>query len=110
MNAMAAAQQAWDNAQPHDTSRQEREHEEACKAALARYLKTGDLPGREDASHVWDELEDDDASSLILFDMLAAYRADNDAELLALTKRVAGRVDNIVNEKIEEGVQWPSNT
>ena len=104
MTNMREAQQAWDNMLPPDTSRQEREHEEACKAALARYLQTGDLPGREDASHVWDELEDDDASSLILFDMLAAYRAGDDAEFLALAKRVASRVDSIVNEKIEEGV------
>src|SRR5690625_4523569 len=102
MSAMREAQQAWDNAHPPDTSRQEREHELACKAALARYLQTGDLPGREDANHVWDEIEDDDASSLILFDMLAAYRAGDDAELLALAKRVASRVDSIVNEKIEE--------
>lgn len=104
MNTMREAQQAWDNAQPPDTSRQEREHEQACKAALDRYLQTGDLPGREDASHVWGALENDDASSLILFDMLAAYRADNDAELLALAKRVAARVDSIVNEKIEDAV------
>ncbi len=101
MNNMREAQQAWDNAQPHDTSRQEREHEEACKVALDRYLKTGDLPGREDASHVWDELEDDD-SELILFDMLKAYRAGDDAELLALAKWVAARVDSIVNGMIED--------
>ena len=104
MNAMAAAQQAWDNALPPDTSRQEREHEMACKAALARYLQAGDLPVREDASHVWDDLEYDEASRIVLFDMLKAYRAGDDAELLALARRVAGRVDGIVNEKIEEGV------
>lgn len=104
MTNMREAQQAWDNAQPHDTSRQEREHELACKAALDRYLQTGDLPGREDASHVWGELEDEDASGIVLFDMLEAYRADNDAELLALAKRVAGRVDSIVNEKIEDAL------
>lgn len=108
MSTMREAQQRWDNMLPPDTSRQEREHELACKAALARYLKTGDLPGREDASHVWDELEDD-GSELILFDMLAAYRSNNYPLLLELAKRVAGRVDNIVNEKIEEGLQWPSN-
>src|SRR5690625_718838 len=105
MSAMREAQQAWDNMLPPDTSRQEREHELACKSALARYLQTGDLPGREGASHVWGALENDDASSLILFDMLAAYRADNDAVLLALAKRVAGRVDNIVNGMITE-VVW----
>ena len=103
MTNMREAQQAWDNAQPHDTSRQEREHELACKAAMGHYLITGDLPGAEDASHVWDELEDD-GSELILFDMLEAYRSNNDTELLALAKSVAARVGSIVNEKIEEGV------
>jgi|SRR5699024_3741325 len=103
MTNMREAQQAWDNAQPPDTSRQEREHEEACKVAFGRYLKTGNLPGGEDANDVWEELVDN-GSQLVLFDMLAAYRADNDTELLALAKRVAGRVDNIVNEKIEEGL------
>ena len=104
MNAIRDAQQRWDNAQPHDTSCQEREHEQAGIAAFAHYLKTGDLPGREDASHVWDELEDNNESGLVLFDMLAAYRADNDAELLALAKRVAGRVETIVDDMIEEGL------
>src|SRR5690625_3121275 len=104
MTSIREAQQRWDNMLPPDTSRQEREHELACKSALARYLKTGDLPGREDASHVWDDLEYDEASRIVLFDMLKAYRAGDDAELLALARRVAGRVDGIVNEKIEEGV------
>lgn len=104
MTNMREAQQAWDNAQPPDTSRQEREHEQACKSAFSRYLKTGDLPGREDANHIWGELEDEDASGIVLFDMLKAHRAGDDAELLALAKRVASRVDSIVNEKIEEGV------
>ena len=102
MTNMREAQQAWDNAQPPDTSRQEREHELACKAALARYLKTGDLPGREDASHVWEELGDDVGSALILFDMLEAYRSNNDTLLLELARIVADRVDNIVNDKIED--------
>ena len=101
MNAMAAAQQAWDNAQPPDTSRQEREHEEACKVAFAHYLKTGDLPGRKDASDVWGELGDD-GSDLILFDMLAAYHSNNDMQLWVLAKRVAERVDSIVNGMIED--------
>ena len=102
-NTMREAQQAWDNAQPDDTSRQEREHEDACKVAFDRYLESGDLPGQPDgASYVWKELEDNNESGLVLFDMLAAYRADNDAELLALAKSVAARVDSIVNEKIEE--------
>src|SRR5690625_2189683 len=104
MSAMREAQQAWDNAHPPDTSRQEREHEQACKAALARYLQTGDLPGKEDASHVWDELEDDDASSLILFGMLKAHRAGDDGWLLDAAKRVADRVESIVENMIEEGV------
>jgi len=104
MTNMREAQQVWDNAHPPDTSRQEREHEEACKAALARYLKTGDLPGGKDASHVWDELEDDDASSLILFDMLEAYRAGDDGWLLDAAKRVADRVESIVDDMIEEGL------
>lgn len=108
MSTLQAAQQAWDNAQPPDTSSQEREHELACKAALAHYLKTGDLPGREDASHVWDELEDD-GSELILFDMLEAYRAGDDGWLLDAAKRVADRVESIVEDKIEEGLQWPSS-
>lgn len=102
MSAIRKAQQAWDNAHPPDTSRQEREHELACKAALARYLQTGDLPGREDASHVWDELGDDYVSGLILFDMIAAYHANNDKLLLALANRVAGRVESIVNGMIED--------
>lgn len=106
MSAMREAQLRWDNMLPRDDSAERAADEQASIAAFARYLKTGDLPGREDASHVWDELEDD-GGELILFDMLAAYRADNDAELLALAKLVAGRVDNIVNEKIEEGLQWP---
>src|SRR5690625_3814080 len=108
-NAMRGAQQAWDNAQPPDTSRQDREHEQAIIAAFSQYLQTGDLPGREDASHVWDELEDD-GSELILFDMLAAYRAGDDGWLLDSAKRVADRVESIVEDKIEEGLQWPSNT
>lgn len=103
MTNMREAQQVWDNMLPPDTSHQEREHELACKAALARYLQTGDLPGREDASHVWDELEDD-GSELILFDMLAAYRDGDDSSLLDAAKWVAWRVDRIVNEKIEEGL------
>lgn len=103
MSTLRAAQQAWDNAQPPDTSRQEREHEQASNAAFDRYLESGDLPGGEDASHVWGELEDD-GSELILFDMLKSYRADNDTELLELARIVAARVDNIVNEKIEDAV------
>src|SRR5690625_4709361 len=104
MTSIREAQQRWDNMLPPDTSRQEREHEEACKAALARYLQTGDLPGREDASHVWDDLEYDEASRIVLFDMLKAYRAGDDAELLAFAKRVAGRVETIVDDMIEEGL------
>ena len=104
MTNMREAQQRWDNAQPPDTSRQEREHEEACKVAFAHYLKTGDLPGGEDASHVWDELENHEASSIVLFDMLKAYRDGDDGCLLVAAKWVAWRVDSIVNEKIEEGV------
>lgn len=107
MTNMREAQQAWDNMLPPDTSRQEREHELACKAAMARYLQTGDLPGREDASHVWDELEDEDASGIVLFDMLEAYRAGDDGWLLDAAKRVADRVESIVEDKIEEGLQWP---
>lgn len=102
MTNMREAQQVWDNMLPPDTSHQEREHELACKSALARYLKTGDLPGREDASHVWDLLGDDYASGLILFDMLEAYRSNNDTLLLELARDVVERVDNIVNEKIED--------
>jgi len=105
MRALREAQQRWDNMLPPDTSRQEREHEEACKVAFDRYLESGDLPGQPDgASYVWKELEDNNESGLVLFDMLAAYRADDDTELLALARRVAERVDSIVNEKIEEGV------
>ena len=109
-NTMREAQQRWDNAQPPDTSRREREHEEASIAAFARYLKTGDLPGREDASHVWAELENHEASGIVLFDMLEAYRAGDDDWLLDAAKRVADRVESIVEDKIEEGLQWPSNT
>src|SRR5690625_5239969 len=104
MKNMREAQQAWDNAHPPDTSRREREHEEACKAALARYLQTGDLPGGEDASHVWDELENHEASSMVLFDMLKAYRAGDDGWLLDSAKRVADRVESIVEDMIEEGL------
>ena|SRR5690625_5297793 len=110
MSAMREAQQAWDNAHPPDTSRKEREHEMACKAALDRYLQTGDLPGRKDASLVWDDLEYDEASRIVLFDMLKAYRAGDDGWLLDSAKRVADRVESIVEDKIEEGLQWPSNT
>ena len=101
MRAMREAQQRWDNAQPHDTSRQEREHEQAIIAAFARYLQTGDLPGGKGASHVWDELEDD-GSEKILFDMLAAYRDGDDGCLLVAAKWVAWRVDSIVNGMIED--------
>lgn len=104
MTNIREAQQAWDNAQPHDTSRQDREHEEASIAAFDHYLQTGDLPGGKDASRVWDELGDDVVSGLILFDMIEAYRAGDAAELLDLARVVASRVDSIVNEKIEEGV------
>lgn len=104
MTNMQEAQQAWDNAQPYDTSRQDREHELACKSALAHYLKTGDLPGGEDASHVWDELENHEASGIVLFDLLAAHRAGDDGWLLDAAKRVADRVESIVENKIEEGV------
>ena len=110
MTNMREAQQAWDNAQPHDTSRQEREHEHASIAAFDRYLQTGDLPGGEDASHVWDEMGDDDVSGIVLFDMLEAFRSNNDTLLLELAKTFAWRMESIVNEKIEEGLQWPSNT
>lgn len=104
MTNMREAQQAWDNMLPPDTSRQERDHELACEVAFEHYLKTGDLPGGEDASHVWDELEDNNESGLVLFDMLEAYRDGDDTLLLLLAKIVAGRVEIIVNEKIEEGL------
>ena len=104
MTNMREAQQAWDNAQPPDTSRQEREHEEACKSALAHYLKTGNLPGREDASHVWEDMGYDVGSELILLNMLEAYCSNNDTLLLALARAVAARVESIVNEKIEDAV------
>ena len=101
---MREAQQRWDNMLPPDTSRQEREREEACKVALDRYLQTGDLPGGEDASHVWDELENHEESELILFDMLAAYRDGDDGWLLDAAKRVADRVESIVENMIEDAV------
>lgn len=104
MSTLQAAQQSWDNAQPPDTSRQEREYELACKAAMARYLQTGDLPGGEDASHVWDALESHEASGIVLFDMLEAYRDGDDGWLLDAAKRVADRVESIVEDMIEEGL------